>query len=71
MQRRVTLATYRPSSIRPALAQTDEPTEWMLHEPAIGGREVAAFVSVVFEAGAGAVAKVAATTAAAAKGAKR
>ena len=42
--------------------QTDEPTEWMLSEPAIGGREVAAFVSAVFEAGAGAVAKVGGTT---------
>ena len=41
--------------------QTDEPTSWMLSEPAIGGREVSAFVSAVFEAGTGAVAKVTAT----------
>ena len=40
--------------------QTDEPTSWMMAEPAIGGREISAFVSAVFEAGTGAVAKVAA-----------
>jgi hypothetical protein len=39
--------------------QTDEPALWMLAEPAIGGREVAAFASAVFDAGAGAIAKVA------------
>jgi hypothetical protein len=40
--------------------QIDEPTSWMVSEPSIGGREVSAFTSAVFEAGAGAVAKVAA-----------
>lgn len=39
--------------------QTDEPTTWMLAEPAIGGREMSAFCSAVFDAGAGAVQKIA------------
>jgi hypothetical protein len=39
--------------------QTDEPTRWKVAEPSIGGREVSAFASAVFAAGAGAVAKVA------------
>ena len=51
--------------------QTDEPIRWMLAEPAIGGREVAAFVSAVFEAGTGAVAKVVATAGTSATRAKR
>jgi hypothetical protein len=40
--------------------QTDEPISWQLTEPRIGGREVSGFVSAVFDAGTGAVAKVAA-----------
>jgi hypothetical protein len=41
--------------------QTDEPTRWMLTEPAVGGREISAFASAVFDAGTGAVAKIAGT----------
>jgi hypothetical protein len=38
--------------------QHDGQTRWLIAEPAIGGREVSAFTSAVFDAGTGAVAKV-------------